>query len=76
MKKKIIKKNNKKKEVLVSMLPPILLWGYPWFLCIEDNAYFCCGGRHTLVDPNYALVTCSVYGEDFFSNYCSFRYNT
>ena len=47
------------------MLPPILLWGFPWFLCIEDNACFCCGGRHTLVEPNYALVTCSVYGKIF-----------
>ena len=34
-------------------------------MCIEDNACFCCGGRHTLVEPNYALVTCSVYGNFF-----------
>ena len=47
------------------MLPPILLLGYPEFLCIEGNACFCCGGRRTLVDFNYALVTCSVYGHIF-----------
>ena len=34
-------------------------------LCIEDNACFCCGGRHTLAEPNYALVSCSVYGKNF-----------
>ena len=34
-------------------------------MCIEDNACFCCEGRHTLLEPNYALVTCSVYGKNF-----------
>ena len=34
-------------------------------MCIEDNACFCGGGGHTLVEPNYALVSCSVY-EIFF----------
>ena len=38
------------------MSPPILLWGYPWFLCIEDNACFCCGGRHTLVEFSMRLL--------------------
>ena len=47
------------------MLSPSLLWGSPWFLCIEDNACFYCGDRRTLVEPNYALVTCSVYGKIF-----------
>ena len=34
-------------------------------MCIEDNACFCCGGGHTMVEPNYALVSCSVYGKKF-----------
>ena len=34
-------------------------------MCIEDNACFCCEGGHTLVEPNYAHVTCSVYGKKF-----------
>ena len=34
-------------------------------MCIEDNACFCGGGGHTLVEPNYALVSCSVYGKKF-----------
>ena len=34
-------------------------------MCIEDNAYFCSGGGHTLVGTNYAYVTCSVYGNIF-----------
>ena len=34
-------------------------------MCIEDNVCFCCGGRHTLVEPNYVHVTCSVYGKFF-----------
>ena len=34
-------------------------------MCIEDNDCFCCGGGHTLVEPNYALVSCSVYGKNF-----------
>ena len=34
-------------------------------MCIEDNACFGCGGGHTLVEPNYAHVTCSVYGKNF-----------
>ena len=34
-------------------------------MCIEDNACFCYGGGHTLVEPNYALVSCSVYGKNF-----------
>ena len=45
------------------MLSSSLLWGSPWFLCIEDNVCFYCGGRRTLVVPNYALVTCLVYGK-------------
>ena len=47
------------------MLSPSLLWGSPWVLCIEDNVCFYYGGRRTLVVPNYALVTCSVYGNFF-----------
>ena len=47
------------------MLSPSLLWGSPWFLCIGDNACCYCGGGRTLVEPNYALVTCSVYGKIF-----------
>ena len=35
------------------------------FLCIGDIAFFYCGGGRTLVEPNYALVTCSVYGKIF-----------
>ena len=35
------------------------------FLCIGDNACFYCGGGRTLVEPNYALVTCSSYGKIF-----------
>ena len=34
-------------------------------MCIEDNACFSYGGGHTLVGPNYAHVTCSVYGKNF-----------
>ena len=34
-------------------------------MSIEDNAYFCSGGGHTLVGTNYAHVTCSVYGKNF-----------
>ena len=34
-------------------------------MCIEDNACFCCGGGHPLVEPNYALVSGSVYGKKF-----------
>ena len=30
-----------------------------------DNACSCYGGGRTLVEPNYALVTCSVYGKNF-----------
>ena len=34
-------------------------------MCIVGNACFCCGGGHTLVEPNYVLVSCSVYGNFF-----------
>ena len=34
-------------------------------MCIEDNAYFCSGGGHTLVGTNSAHVTCSLYGNFF-----------
>ena len=34
-------------------------------MCVEDNACFCCRGGHTLVGPNYAHVTCSVYDKNF-----------
>ena len=34
-------------------------------MCIEDTACFYYGGGHTLVEPNYAHVTCSVYGKIF-----------
>ena len=34
-------------------------------VCIEDNAYFCSGGGHTLIGTNYVHVTCSVYGNNF-----------
>ena len=54
----------KKTWALVSRSPPLLLWGYS--MCIEDNACFCCGGGHPLVEPNYALVSCSVYRKFFF----------
>ena len=39
--------------------------GVPLILCIGDNACFYCGGGRTLVEPNYALVTCSSYGKIF-----------
>ena len=61
----LLKNKTKRTEALVSMLPSTMLWGSPWFLCIEDNACFCCGGRRTLLESNYALVTCSVYGKFF-----------
>ena len=34
-------------------------------MCIGDNASFFSGGGLTLVGPNYAHVTCSVYGKIF-----------
>ena len=34
-------------------------------MCIEDTTCFYYGGGHTLVEPNYALVSCSVYGKNF-----------
>ena len=34
-------------------------------MCIEDNACFCSGGGLTLVGPNYAHITCSVYNKIF-----------
>ena len=34
-------------------------------MCIEENACLCCGGGHTLVEPNYAQVICSVHGKLF-----------
>ena len=34
-------------------------------MCIEDTSCFCCGGGHTPVEPNYALVSCSVYDKIF-----------
>ena len=34
-------------------------------MCIEDNACFYGGVGHTPVEPNYALVSCSVYGKIF-----------
>ena len=34
-------------------------------MCIADNASFCSGGGHTLVETNYVHVTCSVYGNFF-----------
>ena len=52
-----IKTYIKKKKLigaLVSMFP-----------CIGDNACFYCGGGRTLVEPNYALVTCLSYGKNF-----------
>ena len=67
LKKIIIKPKTLKQNfgALVLCCLHVLLWGYPLFLCIEDNAHFCCGGRCTLVESNYALVTCSVYGQFF-----------
>ena len=50
---------NKNRGALVSVIPPILLW-VPLVQSIGDNACFCCGGRCTLVERNYALIICSV----------------
>ena len=62
-KQKKKQKKNKTTWALVSRSHPLLLWGYP--MCIEDNARFYCGGGHTLVEPNYELVSCLVYGKIF-----------
>ena len=51
-------KHKKKKEKRIGALVSM-------FLCIGDNACFYCGGGRTLVEPNYALVTCSSYGNFF-----------
>ena len=34
-------------------------------MCIENNACFYCGDGLTLVEPNYAHVTCLVCGQNF-----------
>ena len=44
-------------------------------MCIEDNACFCCGGGHTLVEPNYVLDY-MFSGWQKFSNCGSFGYST
>ena len=61
---KIQKNNNNRNRALVSMLSPSLLWGSPWFYALGTMLVSCGGGR-TLVEPNYALVTCSGYGKFF-----------
>ena len=42
-----------------------MLWGYPSFYALRAMPVSVVGGKRTLVEPNYALVTCSVYGQNF-----------